>query len=270
MNHTAFTTITDYVHQKASVLERQFTRDFDRARIIDKRVLDFGSGAGQLSRLVWELGARSVIGVDISEKFVAVARESSALQGLGDNVSFLVGAMESIPLPDATADVVLCFDAMEHVLAYKAIINEWRRVLTPGGRVLICWTSLWMHPYGHHCYPLVSVPWAHLALSEAAFLRVCARTYDMPEYQPSFWNLDERGMKKPNPFLRSSTLVDYLNKLTTWEFERCCRRSRLKIVRKEVVPFSGNRLRFVKRFLASIPYLSDAFCARVLYELSPV
>ena len=133
-----------------SGLERQFTRHFERSRIVDKRVLDFGSGAGELSRLAWELGAQSVIGVDLSEKFVEFARESTAPHGLGDKVSFVVGEMETIPLPDATADVVLCFDVMEHVLAYEAIIREWRRVLAPGGRVLIRWASLWMHPYGHH------------------------------------------------------------------------------------------------------------------------
>jgi SAM-dependent methyltransferase len=268
--HTAAPTTAEYVRQRHSGLERQFTRHFERSRIVDKRVLDFGSGAGELSRLAWELGAQSVIGVDLSEKFVDFAREATAPHGLGDKVSFVVGEVETIPLPDATADVILCFDVMEHVLAYEAIIREWRRVLAPGGRVLICWASLWMHPYGHHCYPLVSVPWAHLALSEAAFLRVCARVYDMPEYQPSFWHLDEQGEKKPNPYVRNPTLGNYLNKLTTWEFERCCRRAGLQIARKEVVPFSGDRLRSVKQFLASVPYLSDAFCGRVVYELSAV
>lgn len=99
-------------------------------------------------------------------------------------------------------------------------------------------------------------------------MRVCARTYDMPEYEPSFWHLDDQGRKQPNPFAGSPTLDDYLNKLTTWEFERCCRRAGLRIARKEVVPFSGDRLRSAKRLLASVPYLSDAFCGRVVYELT--
>ena len=270
MDHTAYTTVVDYADWRHSGLERQFTRHFDRSTIANKRVLDFGSGSGQLSELAAELGAESVVGVDLMEKFVTLARESATSHGLGDKVSFLVGSTTAIPLVDARVDVVLCFDVMEHVLAYQAIVREWRRVLAPGGRVLICWSSLWMHPYGHHCYPLVNVPWAHLVLSEAAFFRVCARTYDMPEYQPSFWHLDNQGQRKPNPFVSSPTQDDYLNKLTTWKFERCCRRSGLQIARKEVVPFSGDRLRYVKRFLASVPYLSDAFCGRVVYELRAV
>lgn len=270
VDHTAFATTAAYAERRHTGLARQFTRHFEPSIIVDKRVVDFGSGSGELAQLAVEFGAESVIGVDLSERFVALARESAASHRLAHKLSFVLGAMSAIPLPDAGADVVFCFDVMEHVIAYEAIIREWRRVLAPGGRVLVSWTSLWMHPYGHHCYPLVNVPWAHLVLSEAAFMRVCARTYDMPEYEASFWHLDDGGQKKPNPFVDSPTLRDYLNKLTTWEFERCCRRSGLQVSRKEVVPFSGDRLRFVKRLLASVPYLSDAFCGRVVYELTAV
>lgn len=55
-----------------------------RRALRDKRVLDFGSGSGELSRLAWELGAQWVIGVDLSEKFVEFAREATAPHGLGD------------------------------------------------------------------------------------------------------------------------------------------------------------------------------------------
>src|SRR5262245_2614866 len=98
-----------------------------------------------------------------------------------------------------------------------------------------------MHPYGHHCYPLVNVPLAHLFLSDAALLRICARTYDLLEYRGSFWHLDSNGYKKSNPFANDETLADYLNKLTTWTFERVCRSAGLRIARKKIIPFSGNR-----------------------------
>lgn len=41
--HTAAPTTADYVRQRHSGLERQFTRHFEQSRLVDKRVLDFGS-----------------------------------------------------------------------------------------------------------------------------------------------------------------------------------------------------------------------------------
>ncbi len=124
-----------------------------------------------------------------------------------------------------------------------------------------------MHPYGHHCHPLVNVPWAHLLLSDAALLRICARTYELSEYRGSFWHLDENGNKKANPYANDHTLEDYLNKLTTWKFEQVCRRVGFEIARRDIVPFSGNRGKGLKKMLAAIPFLSDAFCSCVVYEL---
>jgi SAM-dependent methyltransferase len=264
--HPTYSTMTEYSVWRESSLQDQFTTYFDASAVKGRRVIDFGCGSGDLSRLACELGAASVIGLDLQEQFLALAREAAVAHGVQDRVTFIDGHPDAIPLPTASADVVLCFDVMEHVLDYEPIIREWRRVLVPGGKVLIWW-GLWMHPYGHHCYPLINVPWAHLVLSDAALLRICRRLYALPEYQPSFWLLDERGHKKPDPLRDDTTLDDYLNKLTTWRFEGVCRRAGFQIARKDVVPFSGDRGRALKKLLASIPFLSDAFCACVVYEL---
>jgi len=267
--HPTHINVADYATWRYASLQRQFTMYFNPSQVRGKRVIDLGCGSGDLARFVFELGAGSVTGVDLSETFVEFARQAAAAHNLGERVTFVVGRPDSIPVDRESADVVLCFDVMEHVLDYESIIGEWHRVLIPGGKVLIWW-SVWMHPYGHHCYPLVNVPWAHLFLSDAALLRICARTYDLSEYRASFWHLDDNGRKKSNPYRNDDTLEDYLNKLTTWRFERVCWRARLRVTRKEIVPFSGNRAKALKKFLASIPFLSDAFCACVIYELEAV
>lgn len=264
--HPTYATTAEYAAWRCSSLEREFTTHFAPAAIEGRRVIDFGCGSGELSRVALELGAASVTGVDLSEKGVTRARHAAVAQGLGERLSFVRGRRDGIPMAAASADVVLCFAVMEHVLDYESIIREWYRVLVPGGKVLIWW-SPWMHPYGHHCYPLVNVPWAHLVLSDAALLRICARNYDLADYRASFWHLDESGGKKPNPFVGDRTLEDYLNKLTTWRFERVCHRAGFRIARKDVIPFSGSRAKRLKRMLAAIPFLSDAFCACVVYEL---
>lgn len=264
--HPTYTTASEYAAWRHSSLDSEFTAHFDPADVRGRRVVDFACGSGRLARIVLELGAASVTGVDLSERFVARARETVAGLGLSERISFVVGRRDAMPLDSASADVLLCFDALEHVLDYEAIIRDWHRVLVPGGKVLILW-SVWMHPYGHHCYPLVNVPWAHLVLSDAALLRVCARTYELSEYRGSFWHLDASGNKKANPFANDHTLEDYLNKLTTWRFERVCRRAGFEISRREIKPFSGRRARALKKMLAAIPFLSDAFSSCAVYEL---
>jgi SAM-dependent methyltransferase len=264
--HPTFPTTSEYADWRHSALESQFTRHFAPAEVQGRRVIDFGCGSGRLGRIALDLGAVSVVGVDLSEKNLTRARDAVAAAGLGERISFVLGRPDALPLDSASADVLLCFDVMEHVLDYRAIIRDWHRVLVPGGKVLIWW-SLWMHPYGHHCYPLVNVPWAHLVLSDAALLRVCARTYELPEYHGSFWHLDGNGNKKANPYVDDDTLDDYLNKLTTWKFERVCRRAGFEIARREIVPFSGSRAKTLKKVLTAIPFLSDAFCGSVVYEL---
>ena len=265
--HPTFTTLTKYAAHRDAVLQRDFRMYFDAEALRGRRVIDFGCGSGDLSMFVCEQGAASVTGIDLSEKFVALARNTAELKQVGNRVSFVIGRRDAIPLAETSADAVLCFDVMEHVLDYTSIIREWYRVLVPGGKVFIAW-RLWMHPYsGHHCYPLVNVPWAHLLLSDAALLRICARVYELAEYRPSFWHLDEHGRKKSNPFGHTDTLEDYVNKLTSWRFERVSRHVGFKIARREFFPFSGDRAARLKRFLASLPFLSDAFSSAVVYEL---
>jgi SAM-dependent methyltransferase len=267
---STYPTISDYARWRDSGLRALFTAYFDASKLYGRRVVDFGCGTGDLSRFAHAQRAASVTGVDLSERMIAVARDSAARHGVADKISFVLGRPEEIPLDDASADVVLCFDVMEHIIEYRSIIPEWRRILVRGGRVLISW-ELWMHPYGHHSYPLVNVPWAHLFLTDAALMRICARTFELDEYRPSFWHLDEnRNKKEDNPYINATSLSGYLNKLTTRKFERICCRSGLQIQRKSLVPFSGDRLRHLKNILVSVPFVSDALCACAIYELEAV
>lgn len=95
-------------------------------------ICDVGCGTGQVAvaaqRLVGPTGR--VIGVDPSEGMLSVARAS----GLSD---LRVGGAESIPLEDGSADVVTMGYALRHVEDLRTAFCEFRRVLKPGGRVLV-------------------------------------------------------------------------------------------------------------------------------------
>ncbi|HEX6348217.1 MAG TPA: arsenite methyltransferase [Candidatus Dormibacteraeota bacterium] len=97
-------------------------------------VLDLGSGAG----LDVLLSARRVApgghayGVDMTDEMLEVANRNKAKAGL-DNVTFLKGTIEDIPLPDATVDVVISNCVINLAEDKGAVIKEAFRVLKPGG-----------------------------------------------------------------------------------------------------------------------------------------
>jgi arsenite methyltransferase len=101
-------------------------------------VLDIGSGSGTdvliAARLVGSTGR--VIGLDMTEAMRRKCLENARRIGL-DNVEVLDGNAESIPLPDASVDVVTSNGVINLVPDKKAAVREMHRVLRPGGRVQI-------------------------------------------------------------------------------------------------------------------------------------
>jgi len=92
------------------------------------RILDVGCGTGANLLMLAEYGDAE--GVDISEDALAFCRE----RGL-DKVR--LGAGEQLPYDDGTFDLVTAFDVVEHMDDDLAGLREMRRVLRPGGRVLL-------------------------------------------------------------------------------------------------------------------------------------
>ena len=97
------------------------------------RALDIGSGAGFLAEEFARIGF-SVTGVDPSPVAVEAARRHAEQAGLP--IEYLVGSGESLPVPDASHDVVYCCDVLEHVADLNQVIAETARVLRPGGLYL--------------------------------------------------------------------------------------------------------------------------------------
>ena len=95
-------------------------------------VLDIASGEGYGSALLASR-ARRVIGVDLEPRAVEHARRSY----YRPNVLYRVGDCTAIPLGDASVDVVVSFETLEHIGAHDAMLGEVRRVLRPGGRLVI-------------------------------------------------------------------------------------------------------------------------------------
>lgn len=101
-------------------------------------VLDLGSGAG----LDVILSAKRVgptgkaFGIDFLDEMLAIARANAEKAGT-TNVEFLHGMIESIPLPDASVDVVISNCVINLAPDKAPVFAEIARVLRPGGRVAI-------------------------------------------------------------------------------------------------------------------------------------
>ncbi|CAN5875679.1 methyltransferase domain-containing protein [soil metagenome] len=99
-------------------------------------VLDLGSGGG----IDVLLSARRVgpegfaYGLDMTDEMLEVARRNAAEAGV-DNVEFLSGYMEEIPLADGVVDVVISNCVINLSVDKALVFAEIHRVLTPGGRI---------------------------------------------------------------------------------------------------------------------------------------
>lgn len=99
-----------------------------------RRVLDAACGEGYGSALLARAGAK-VLGIDISEATVAHARQRYA--GLAD-LHFEQADVTALDrLADASFDLIVSFETLEHVQAQERMLAGFRRLLAPGGVLLI-------------------------------------------------------------------------------------------------------------------------------------
>lgn len=99
-------------------------------------VLDLACGTGDLALAAAAIvpGAR-VLGLDVSAR-MAVAAEARRRNERQDRVTFMVGDMLGLPVPDASMDVVTVGYGLRNVPDWRRALDEITRVLRPGGRVL--------------------------------------------------------------------------------------------------------------------------------------
>lgn len=97
-----------------------------------KIVLDIASGEGYGSQLL-SFAAAEVVGVDLSAEAVAYARA----RYVRPNLKFMAGSATAIPLDDLSVDAVVSFETIEHLADHELMISEIKRVMKPGGLLII-------------------------------------------------------------------------------------------------------------------------------------
>lgn len=116
----------DYIHKQAvrSILPTIHNLD----------VLDFGCGSGRFSIILSEK-ARKVIGLDITPEMIQVAKEENGAK----NIQYGTIDGNHLPLKDGSIDFILTVWVLQYAArereVYRKIMEEFKRVLKPGGRI---------------------------------------------------------------------------------------------------------------------------------------
>jgi 2-polyprenyl-3-methyl-5-hydroxy-6-metoxy-1,4-benzoquinol methylase len=100
--------------------------------IAGRKVLDIACGSGYGTHLL-SSRAEHVTGVDIS----ADAIQHAWGHFTAANVDYRLGSATQIPLDDASVDVVVSFETIEHIQGYRQFLAEVKRVLRPGGQLIV-------------------------------------------------------------------------------------------------------------------------------------
>ena len=105
---------------------------------LGETVLDLGSGGGiDVILSAKRVGpAGKAYGLDMTDEMLALARENQKKAGV-DNVEFLKGAIENIPLPDNSVDVIISNCVINLSGDKDRVLAEAFRVLKPGGRFAV-------------------------------------------------------------------------------------------------------------------------------------
>lgn len=109
------------------------------------RVLDLGSGTGDLAFAVARAGGR-VVAADLSLGMLSVLRRRAGALAAGASVGPVAASVHALPLPDASLDRIVSGFTVRNVGDLAGAFAELRRVLRPGGRLVVLELSHPPHP----------------------------------------------------------------------------------------------------------------------------
>ncbi len=125
--------VTDYTKERSRFNETDaalFLAIENVGGVMEKQVLDFGCGDGTHAKILKEMGAGAVFGVDINEGMIEKAREKA--DGT-EGVSFVVADGAQLPFPDKSMDLVVSNFVLQYFKNSEEVFAEIGRVLKDGG-----------------------------------------------------------------------------------------------------------------------------------------
>ena len=160
-------------------------------------VADLGAGEGLLSQLIAHRAER-VWCIDNSVKMVEVGTELAKKNGFA-NLTYKLGDIENVPLPDKAVDLAILSQALHHASHPQTAVDEACRILKPGGQLLIL--DLKEHAFvkAHELYGDLWLGFKESALhgflKKAGFQKVEVATVSRETNEPYFETLLASGVK---------------------------------------------------------------------------
>jgi ubiquinone/menaquinone biosynthesis C-methylase UbiE len=116
--------------EKYNETDRLLMETVESVDVEDKNVLDLGCGDGRHARLIKDIGAKTVTGIDISDDMIDIAKQNSQNT---EGVFFNVATGEDLPLGDRTMDLVVSNFVMHYFKESEKVFKEISRVLKEKG-----------------------------------------------------------------------------------------------------------------------------------------
>ncbi len=201
--------------EAASPKLTKLLRRFDGHLPVDARLryLDMGCGNGALTLALARLGVGHITGVDFLPRHIDMARTRAAALG-ASNASFVCADLHTWQ-PQEKFDVLLSFDAFEHIDRPREFLGEMKRFAGEGCLAAIAFGPLFHSPFGDHMgdFFRLQLPWRGLLFSEHALLRV-RREYFRPTDPARRLSEVAGGLNQ----MRLSEFLEHV-RATGWRFE---------------------------------------------------
>ncbi|HQI46890.1 MAG TPA: class I SAM-dependent methyltransferase, partial [Bacteroidales bacterium] len=130
MENTGERLLTEIVNQNA--IEHIHRYAFALQYVKNKNVIDIASGEGYGSNILASV-ANAVIGIDISKEAIEHANNKYKRE----NLSYIHGSADNIPIESNSIDVVVSFETIEHHYKHQEMMTEIKRILNPNGLLII-------------------------------------------------------------------------------------------------------------------------------------
>ena len=190
-------------------LDRYWRRKLANSFNLNKtdKLLDIATGTGDVVFCMHKKFNISAIGLDIAAKMIKVANYKRNIKGLSeDKLNFIKGDAESLDFPDNSFEALTISFGFRNLGDFKAGLDEFYRVLKPGGRLAILEfsksTSSWFDPlftfYFNNIVPFIG----SMLARKDAFLY-------LPESVDYFLGRDEVCMKMKNSGFIDVSYKDY-------------------------------------------------------------
>jgi ubiquinone/menaquinone biosynthesis C-methylase UbiE len=198
--------------------KKAFLDGLDRFGLANRTLLDIGCGRGEcVAYLVETTKAAKVLGVDPG------LDDNPMYAGAplkGERFQLFPTSAENTGLPDQSIDIIFSLMVFEHLPFLKETLDEFYRILKPGGLFISSWYPLWSSRHGHHFMfwiaelsPLLE-PWSHLLLTQDDL-----RSHLLNYLHPSAADYAIRSVHE-SPYLNRRPYRDYIDAFANMALDR--------------------------------------------------